>query len=133
MKFNQRTVGIAAVTALMLGGLGIGIMRAEAGNSILSPQAGNSIKMPSHGLLADNDAHGANEAPDPQHKPAISAGQAEAAVLKANPGANAVNVKLEKEQGSLLYEVKLNNGKEVHVDANNGNVMGNETEEPEGR
>lgn len=101
MRFNQRTLGIAAAIWLVLGGLGFAIANAQ------------------------------DETPDSQDKPAISAQQAQAAALQANPGTTAKETELEKERGMLLYEVKLNNGQEVHVDANTGNVMSNETEEGE--
>jgi len=47
MRTNQRIMGIAAVTTLMVGTLGINILRAEAANSMW---------MHHQGLLADNDA-----------------------------------------------------------------------------
>ena len=60
--------------------------------------------------------------------PAITADEAKAAVLDAYPGTSAVEVELERENGALVYEVELNNGLEVAVDADTGTVLGPEQE-----
>lgn len=60
--------------------------------------------------------------------PAITADEAKAAVLGAYPGTSAVEVELEREHGTLVYEVELDNGLEVLVDANTGTVLGPEQE-----
>jgi len=36
---------------------------------------------------------------------------------------------LDHERGKLVYEVKLNNGRKVYVDANSGKVVGTKTED----
>ena len=47
----------------------------------------------------------------------------------ANPGTTALDVELENENGALVYEVELDNGLEVMIDAANGNILGTEVEE----
>jgi len=62
------------------------------------------------------------------NNPAITAGEAKAAVLDAYPGTSAVEVELESENGAPVYEVELNNRLEVAVDADTGAVLGPEQE-----
>jgi hypothetical protein len=49
--------------------------------------------------------------------------------LAANPGATVVEVDLEDENGALVYEVELDNGLEVMVDASDGTVLGTEQDD----
>ena len=63
---------------------------------------------------------------------AITAEEAKAAVLSAYPGATVVEVELERENGILVYEVELDNGLEVLVDANSDAVLGLEQEDADG-
>lgn len=55
--------------------------------------------------------------------------EAKAAALAANPGTTAIEVELENENGALVYEVELDNGQEVMVDASDGTVLGSEQED----
>jgi uncharacterized membrane protein YkoI len=57
-------------------------------------------------------------------KATISAEQARAAALAANPGATVVNVKLDDENGTIIYSVELNTGADVKVDAQSGTIIG---------
>lgn len=63
----------------------------------------------------------------------ITSDQAKAAVLVQYPGATIPNVKLENDDGSLIYkiELKTTDGKniEVKVDAQNGEIIQTETAE----
>lgn len=59
----------------------------------------------------------------------ITPEQAKAATLAANPGTTAVEVDLDRENGAQVYEVKLDNGLEVKVDASNGTILGTEQED----
>ena len=81
-----------------------------------------------------NDTAEANEANEPQEsaeadqatlqsKATISAADAEAVALKANPGASVVKTELDEEQGTLAYDVELDNGQEVLVDAATGEIL----------
>jgi uncharacterized membrane protein YkoI len=56
----------------------------------------------------------------------ITPEQAKAAALEANPGATVVKVELGHENGALVYEVELDNGLEVKVDAGNGAILSTE-------
>lgn len=60
--------------------------------------------------------------------PAISMVKAVETVLAANPGTTAMDVNLERENNNLAWEVELNNGLEVYVDANNQEIV--KTEQP---
>ncbi len=71
----------------------------------------------SEGLSEDNEATAL------QGKALISAADAEAAVLAANPGASVVKTELDNENGALVYSVELDNGADVKVDAGNGDLL----------
>ncbi len=58
----------------------------------------------------------------------ITADEAKAAALAANPGATVVEVELDNENGALVYSVELNNGADVKVDAGNGAILHTETD-----
>ena len=81
-----------------------------------------------------NDTAEANEANEPQEsaeadqatlqsKATISAADAEAIALKANPGASVVKTELDEEQGIVIYDVELDNGQDVSVDAATGEIL----------
>ncbi len=63
--------------------------------------------------------------------PTITAQQAQAAALAANPGATATSVGLDDENGCLVYGVQLSNGADVKVDAGNGAVLHTDAAGPE--
>ena len=67
--------------------------------------------------------------PPAKSEPAITSEQAEAAALAANPGTTAVEVDLDREGGVQVYEVKLDNGLEVQVDASDGTILGSEQDD----
>jgi hypothetical protein len=58
--------------------------------------------------------------------PTITADQAKAAALAANPGTTATKVELDDENGCLVYSVELSNGLDVKVDAGNGDILSTE-------
>jgi uncharacterized membrane protein YkoI len=58
-----------------------------------------------------------------QGQATISASDAEAVALAANPGASIVENDLEKENGILVYSIELNNGIDVAVDASTGEIL----------
>ena len=53
----------------------------------------------------------------------ISAGQAQLIAEAANPGAATLNVEFDREGGKDIWEVELNNGLDVKIDANSGVVL----------
>ena len=55
--------------------------------------------------------------------------QAKIVAVEANPGTTALGVEQENEHGTLVYEVQLDNGLEVKVDASNGTILGTERED----
>ena len=63
--------------------------------------------------------------------PTLTAQQAEAAALAANPGTTALAVGLDDENGCLVYGVELSNGADVKVDAGNGQVVHTDAAGPE--
>ena len=87
----------------------------------------------------ENEANEANEAGETDEaseteeavspdQASISADQAKAAAEAAHSGAKAVAVELENEGGKIAYEVALDNGLEVLVDATTGDVLGADVE-----
>ncbi len=65
----------------------------------------------------------ADEAAALQQYTTISATEAEAAALGANPGAILVKTELDNENGMLVYSVELDNAADVKVDAGNGTIL----------
>lgn len=65
----------------------------------------------------------ADEAAALQSQAKITAAEAEAAALAANPGTKVVKSELDNENGVLVYSVKLDNGMDVKVDAGNAAVL----------
>ncbi|MDI6695798.1 MAG: PepSY domain-containing protein [Anaerolineales bacterium] len=63
-----------------------------------------------------------------QGKATLSAADAEAAALAANPGATVVKSELDNENGVLVYSVELSNGADVKVDAGNGAILFTDTD-----
>ena len=59
----------------------------------------------------------------------ITAEEAKAAAEAAYQGTKAIEVELERENGQVMYEVELNNGLEVMVDADNGDILGAEQDD----
>jgi uncharacterized membrane protein YkoI len=91
--------------------------------------AGLEEQMPSYtsSIAVDQAAtEGMSEADESaalQGKATISAADAEAAALKANPSATVVKTELDNENGALVYSVELSNGADVKVDAGNANIL----------
>jgi uncharacterized membrane protein YkoI len=71
----------------------------------------------------DDEANGLSD------EAALTPDEASAVAEAANPGTKAVAVELENESGTLVYEVELNNGLEVMVDAASGDILGTERDE----
>lgn len=64
--------------------------------------------------------------PEPKDLSSLAKIKADAAIgaaLTANPGTAVTKLKLENENGCLVYSVHLNNGQEVIVDAGKGSVI----------
>src|SRR5262249_30771881 len=106
MRFNMRIAVRVLVGAMLIAILGVGIWR----------------------IVDANERGGRHEAIGPNDKAAITTDQAIAAAQAAHPDVAVVRTALEKERGTLLYSVKLNNGDEVKVDAHTGQVLKTERE-----
>jgi peptidase YpeB-like protein len=59
----------------------------------------------------------------------MTAEEAKAAALAANPGTQVVSVDQDSKDGTAVYEVTLDNGLQVQVDANSGAILGTDQEE----
>src|SRR5262249_42502748 len=110
MRFNMRIAVRVLVGAMLIAILGVGIWR------IVDANERGERRGERYETIGPND------------KAAITTDQAIAAAEAAHPDAAAVRTALEKEQGKLLYSVKLNTGEEVKVDANTGQVLKTERE-----
>src|SRR5262245_52297174 len=69
------------------------------------------------------DENGGQAAPAGNY---ITAEEAQAIAEGANPGATALHVEFEREGGKEFWEVELDNGIEVMVDATSGQILGTE-------
>ena len=90
------------------------------------PQYAGSIQ------IDENQNQGMSEADEAsalQANATITAVEAEAAALAANPGATVIKTELDNENGALVYSVELSNGSEVKVDAGTAKILHTETAE----
>lgn len=71
----------------------------------------------------------ADESAALQGQAKISAADAKAAALSANPGATVIKSELDNENGYLVYSVELDSGLDVKVDAGNGAVLATDQED----
>lgn len=97
------------------------------------PDSGPDVQEPSYsGSIAVNEAQyeGMSEADESaalQGLATISAFDAEAAALAANPGTSVIKTELDNENGALVYSVELSNGADVKVDAGNAAILFTDT------
>ncbi len=92
-----------------------------AENDNVNEQCGDQNSTDEQGSGGKEDTEAA-----PGGKPAITAGQAQAAALAAHPG-TVHAVELDEENGKLVYGVEFDGGLDVKVDAMTGEVLGTET------
>ena len=115
---------------LMMGGLVAGGFLSRPPLSVhAAPSAQKDNDTYEAGEVEDDDGNEANEADEANgssDQTGITADEARTAAEAANPGTKALEVELENENGTLVYEVGLDNGLEVMVDAANGNILGTE-------
>jgi len=137
MKVNKRMAGAVIGIALLLGSVGISVALAQGPTPTAPPQAASQeeastddqVQSPSYtGSIPVDQAQyegvsEADEAAALQGKATISAADAEAAALAANPGATVVKTELDNENGVLVYSVELSSGLDVKVDAGDGQVL----------
>ena len=127
MRINKTAGILLVLVALMLGGLGGGVLLTQQVLSVdAAPLLQEGATDDDDGANEDDDANEADEveeavSPD---QATISAADAKAAAEAAYPEAKAVAVELEHERGQVVYEVELDNGLEVQIDATNGDFLG---------
>jgi hypothetical protein len=118
---------------LMVGGLVAGVSLSQWPLSVnAAPPAQQDNDTVAAGDVEDDVANEANEADEADASPdqtGITGDEARAAAETANPGTKSLEVELKNENGTLVYEVELDNGLEVMVDAANGNILGTERDE----
>jgi uncharacterized membrane protein YkoI len=84
-----------------------------------------------NGGTADTETNDGTEQPDNEAadaaalagKATITADQAKATALAANPGATVVKAELGDENGVIVYSVELSTGADVKVDAQKGTIV----------
>ena len=127
MKFNKTIVIVVVLVVLLVGSLGAEVFLSQRLLSAnTDPSTSEDNTTDEKGDAEDDDGDEANASPD---QTGITADEARAAAEAANHGTKALEVELENENGTLVYEVELDNGLEVMVDAANGNILGTERDE----
>lgn len=134
MKVNKRIAGAWLAIGLLAATVGVKAISAQTSTPIRPPAAVQQLferddQEPSYvGSIRVDEAQfegmsEADEAAVLQGMATLTADQAKAAAEAANPGATAVKVELDNENGVLVYSVELNNGLDVKVDAGNGAIL----------
>jgi uncharacterized membrane protein YkoI len=144
----KRWIALALVAILVIGAMGFVSYRALASTNLLQTQdcpsdveengeteeaedadageCGNDAEEESTSPET-NEANESDETAPPIT--GITADQARTIVEAAYPGASARKVEFEREWGKEIWEVELDNGSEVMVDATTGEILGTETGE----
>ena len=136
MQINKQVATLLLASGLVVGGLGAGVlMTPSPGVSLAAPVSQgqpvnaeeDQVQEPSYvGSIPAQTKDGVNEVDEAaalQGQAKISAGDAEAAALAANPGATVVKTEMDNENGALVYSVELASGLDVKVDAGNGAIL----------
>jgi len=136
-NFKHKLLAGATMATLLFGGLGTAAFASQSQtlqqqpvqqsggeetgqDERQEPQYTGSIRVDQQSVDGMSEA---DEAAALQAKATITAAEAEAAALAANPGAKIVKSELDNENGVLVYSVELDNGADVKVDAGNGAVL----------
>jgi uncharacterized membrane protein YkoI len=123
---------LSILIMLMVGGLITGVFSSQRSHPVHAATPAQEDYDTAEADDVEENRIEANEADENavlSDQASISAEEAMAAAEAANPGAKALEAELENENGVLVYEVELDNGLEVMVDAANGNILGTEVEE----
>ncbi len=142
MKINKRIATVVMLAGLLIGSLGAGLtLTGQPAPAAAAPvqqtqpvdapttEDGDSTQDPSYtgSIPVDeaqtDDMSETDEAAALQGQATISADEAKAAAEAANPGAKAVKVELDNENGYLVYSVELDNGLDVKIDAGDASVL----------
>jgi uncharacterized membrane protein YkoI len=130
MKLYKTIAIVVLFVGLLVGGLSAGVFlsqRSLSAGVAPSAQAGHATH--ESGDVQDDNGDEPNEVDQAQSQTGVTSDEARAAAETGNPGTKALEVELEDENGTLVYEVELDNGLEVMVDAANGNILGTERDE----
>jgi len=130
MKLNKSIAIVVVLMRLLVVSLGAGVFLSQGSlsvNAAPSAQEGNATDQA--GEEEDDNGDEASEADEAPDQTGITADGARAAAEAANPGTKALGVELEYENGTLVYEVELDNGLEIMLDAANGRILGTERDE----
>lgn len=119
MRTRTWLAGLTAGT-LMLGGIVVADPSVEAASIVNAAMQQDGTPAAEDG---DTEGNGTPVIGTPLLAPAIDLVQAQEAALTGNEGAAVASVELTGDDGILVYEVKLDNGTEVEVDATSGEVL----------
>ena len=95
----------------------------EAQDTNEKPGAGEQVGVEANDT-AEPNVNETAEAASLAGKAKITAQQAEATALAANPGTTVTKTDLGEENGTIVYDVELSNGSDVKVDAQSGVMIG---------
>lgn len=152
MKLKKWTIGVLVLTGLLVGSLGAGALLAgQPGKAMAAPAAqtadpcANDDDGAEAADTADTDTieeevqcgpqdeseadeTGGAEAEDSADAPApaglaVTAVQSQTIAEEANPGAATLAVEYDSEGGKDVWEVELDNGQDVKVDAGSGQIL----------
>ncbi len=90
------------------------------------PQDENEVDEANEGQEAQDGSEDAEADTGDEVAPAstgMTAVQAQAIVEKANPGSSTLAVEFDRENGKHIWEVELDNGQDVKVDADSGQII----------
>ena len=114
-------------------GFGVGVLML-AGVVAANPFDGAAQQPSTPSAQTDEDDDQMNGTPvvgNPTLQPAIDLIRAQEIALEGQTGAVVVEVELDGDDGVLAYDIRLDNGTEVEVDATNGTVIQTEQSDDE--
>lgn len=130
MTINKTTITLVVLAGLLMSALSAGIFLSQQHMSAgVAPSAEQGKASDESDDEEDDEGYAADEADVKPDQAGITSEEARAAAEAKNPGTRALEVELESENGTLVYEVEMDNGLEVIVDAANGKILGTEQDE----
>ncbi len=130
MKINKNTIILFVLAGLLVSTLSVEILLSQ--QTMSSSVAASTQEGRASDESGDEDDDDGDEVDDADVTPdqaGITAEDARAAAEASNPGTKAREVELENENGTPVYEVELDNGLEVIVDATTGKILGTERDD----
>ncbi|MCB8928603.1 MAG: PepSY domain-containing protein [Ardenticatenaceae bacterium] len=147
MKIKKWTIGVLLMAGLLIGGIGAGtFLTGQPGRAAAAPAAqsadpctedDDSAEAPDTEDMDDveeevecgpEDENEADEADEMAPTSlTLTAVQAQQIAEEANPGVATLAVEFDRENGHDIWEVELDNGQDVKVDANSGQILLTET------